>query len=74
MNTVKGKTSNIGLHGQTTTGYSSIFECASLTFKSEGFFGFYKGFIPCWMRIGPHTIVTFMILEKLRNICGIRPI
>ena len=28
------------------------------TFKAEGMAGLYKGFIPNWMRIGPHTIVV----------------
>ena len=45
------------------------------TIKSKsGFFGVYKGFFPNWMRIGPHTIVTFLILEQLRRLAGLKPI
>ena len=42
--------------------------------KHEGVGGLYKGFIPNWARIGPHTIITFMIFERLRSIVGLAPI
>ena len=28
--------------------------------------GFFKGFIPAFVRLGPHTIITFMFFEQLR--------
>lgn len=28
--------------------------------------GFYKGFVPAFVRLGPHTILTFLLLEQLR--------
>lgn len=28
--------------------------------------GFFKGYIPAFVRLGPHTIITFMLLEQLR--------
>lgn len=54
--------------------YSSTFDCFWKTLRSEGLQGLYKGFIPVWMRIGPHTIVTFFIFEQLRKSLGIMPI
>jgi len=42
--------------------------------KYEGVGGLYKGFIPNWARIGPHTIITFMIFEQLRKLVGLNPI
>ena len=54
--------------------YHNSVDCAMKTLRSEGPFGFYKGFIPNWMRIGPHTIITFFIFEQLRRVVGISPI
>lgn len=31
-----------------------------------GYFGFFKGFIPAFARIGPNTILTFLMMEQLR--------
>ena len=28
--------------------------------------GFFKGYIPAFVRLGPHTIITFLLLEQLR--------
>ncbi|KAI5059219.1 hypothetical protein GOP47_0026044 [Adiantum capillus-veneris] len=54
--------------------YSSTFDCFWKTLRSEGPHGLYKGFVPVWLRIGPHTIVTFFIFEQLRKRLGIMPI
>ena len=54
--------------------YSSTLDCFLKTLKSEGPLAFYKGFIPNWIRIGPHTIITFLIFEQLRKLVGMRPV
>ncbi|KAI8928184.1 mitochondrial carrier domain-containing protein [Entophlyctis helioformis] len=54
--------------------YSSTFDCFRKTVQGEGFMALYKGWFPQWMRIGPHTIVTFMILEQLRKLAGLNPV
>lgn len=59
---------------QITKPYKSAFDCFFKTFRSEGPIGLYKGFIPNWMRIGPHTIVTFFIFEQLRKVIGMKPV
>jgi len=28
--------------------------------------GFFKGYVPAFVRLGPHTIITFVFLEQLR--------
>uniref|UniRef100_A0A1B0CKR9 Mitochondrial dicarboxylate carrier n=1 Tax=Lutzomyia longipalpis TaxID=7200 RepID=A0A1B0CKR9_LUTLO len=33
--------------------------------------GFFKGYIPAFVRLGPHTILTFLLLEQLRLNFGI---
>lgn len=38
-----------------------------------GILALWKGFLPTWMRLGPHTIVTFMVFEQLRVLAGVRP-
>ncbi|XP_046855016.1 mitochondrial dicarboxylate carrier-like isoform X2 [Xenia sp. Carnegie-2017] len=50
-----------------STEYKNLFECFWHTAKL-GPMGFYKGFIPAWVRLGPHTIVTWLILEQLRRL------
>ncbi|KAL9894921.1 mitochondrial dicarboxylate carrier-like [Glossina fuscipes fuscipes] len=39
-----------------------------------GPFGFYKGFIPAFARIGPHTVLTFLMMEQLRLHFGCPPV
>ena len=34
--------------------------------RQEGAGAFYKGFVPHFMRVGPHFVLTFMMLEQLR--------
>ncbi|XP_002966666.2 mitochondrial substrate carrier family protein ucpB isoform X1 [Selaginella moellendorffii] len=54
--------------------YSSSLDCLWKTVKVEGFRGLYKGFVPVWMRIGPHTVITFFCFEQLRRVLGIKPL
>eukprot|EP01113_Clastostelium_recurvatum_P041917 TRINITY_DN6735_c0_g1_i1.p1 TRINITY_DN6735_c0_g1~~TRINITY_DN6735_c0_g1_i1.p1 ORF type:complete len:322 (+),score=31.93 TRINITY_DN6735_c0_g1_i1:44-967(+) len=54
--------------------YANSWDCVLKTIRSEGFMGLYKGFIPNWLRIGPHTIVTFLVYEQLRRMAGLKPI
>lgn len=35
--------------------------------------GFYKGFVPAFVRLGPQTILTFLLLEQLRMNFGYLP-
>lgn len=54
--------------------YSSSLDCFTQTARTEGLGGLYKGFMPVWMRIGPHTIITFFVFEQMRKMLGIKPI
>ncbi|ESP05617.1 hypothetical protein LOTGIDRAFT_152473 [Lottia gigantea] len=73
VDVVKTRIMNQHSTGQVKS-YHSAVDCLIKTFKSEGVHGLYKGFIPNWLRLGPHTIVTFFIFEQLRHRVGIRPI
>lgn len=35
--------------------------------RTEGVVSFFKGWTPAFIRLGPHTIVTFMVLEQLKQ-------
>ena len=36
--------------------------------KKEGFFSLWKGFLPYYARLGPHTVLTFIFLEQYNNL------
>ena len=38
--------------------------------KQEGFFSLWRGFTPYYARLGPHTVLTFIILEQLNSLQG----
>ncbi|KAG0099517.1 hypothetical protein BGZ93_007275 [Podila epicladia] len=54
--------------------YSSAIDCAVKTISHEGPMALYKGFLMCWLRLGPHTMLSLMIFEKLRSFVGINPV
>ena len=45
--------------------YKNLFELVKFTAKL-GPLGFFKGYVPAFVRLGPHTILTFVFLEQLR--------
>lgn len=46
--------------------YAGILDCARDILK-VGPSGFFKGFTPAFVRLGPHTILTFVFLEQLKK-------
>lgn len=42
--------------------------------QTDGLRGFFKGWLPNWMRLGPHTIITLMVYEELRAVMGLKPV
>lgn len=50
--------------------YSSVWAIVVHTAKL-GPLGFFKGYVPAFLRLGPHTILTFVFLEQLRMNFGI---
>jgi hypothetical protein len=45
----------------------NLISTAALIVKSEGVLGLGKGAFAMWARLGPHTVVTFVALEKIRH-------
>ncbi|KAF9967367.1 hypothetical protein BGZ70_009829 [Mortierella alpina] len=54
--------------------YRSALDCAVKTVQREGPLALYKGFSMCWLRLGPHTMLSLMIFEKLRSWVGLNPL
>lgn len=48
--------------------YKGAFDVLSKVTRNEGFFSLWKGFMPYYMRIGPNTVITFVLLEQLTQL------
>ncbi|KJE90473.1 uncoupling protein 2 [Capsaspora owczarzaki ATCC 30864] len=51
--------------------YQGSMDCFRKTLQQEGPRAFMKGWVPAWLRLGPHTVITFMLIERLRFWCGL---
>lgn len=47
--------------------YSGALDVLRRTVQKEGFFSLWKGFTPYYLRLGPHTVLTFIILEQMNK-------
>ena len=47
--------------------YNGVWDCARKIMTQEGPLGFYKGVLPHYLRLGPHTILTFVFWEQLKQ-------
>ncbi|KAL3876005.1 hypothetical protein ACJMK2_033894 [Sinanodonta woodiana] len=52
--------------------YSGLSACA-MDIAKNGPMGFFKGFIPAFVRLGPQTVLTFIFFEQLRMNFGYDP-
>lgn len=52
--------------------FRGLFDIVAHTAKL-GPMGFFKGYVPAFVRLGPQTIITFILLEQLRLNFGIMP-
>ncbi|XP_019867523.1 mitochondrial uncoupling protein Bmcp [Aethina tumida] len=48
--------------------YTGTADCFVQTFRNEGFWAFYRGFIPTWFRMGPWNIIFFITYEQLKKL------
>ncbi|KAK2727263.1 mitochondrial 2-oxoglutarate/malate carrier protein-like [Artemia franciscana] len=47
--------------------YKGAIDVLSRVVKNEGIFSLWKGFTPYYARLGPHTVLTFIVLEKMNT-------
>ncbi|KAI8585398.1 Mitochondrial oxaloacetate carrier protein [Geranomyces variabilis] len=59
---------NTAADGKQGALYKSGFDCLVKTVRAEGIAALYKGFTAHYLRIGPHTVLTFVFLEQLRKL------
>lgn len=52
--------------------FNGLMDVVKVTAKL-GPLGFFKGFVPAFIRLGPQTILTFLLLEQLRMHFGYLP-
>ncbi|CAG5116978.1 unnamed protein product [Candidula unifasciata] len=48
--------------------YSGVFNCFWKIFRSEGLWGFYKGWGASYLRLGPHTTLGLVFWDELRKL------
>ncbi|KAJ8747691.1 hypothetical protein K2173_013142 [Erythroxylum novogranatense] len=48
--------------------YKNTMDCFIKTLKNEGFFAFYKGFLPNFTRMGSWNVIMFLTLEQVKKI------
>ncbi|GHP03144.1 hypothetical protein PPROV_000189900 [Pycnococcus provasolii] len=49
-------------------------KCFTQSVAKEGPLSLYKGAFANWLRLGPHTIVTFLVYERARDWFGVKPV
>jgi len=50
--------------------YKSSLDCVVQTVQKEGVLALYKGFLPCWMRMGPWSLTFWLTYERIRSKAG----
>lgn len=50
--------------------YSGVIDCFVKILKAEGVRGFYKGFWPHYIRIGPHSALVLLFFDELKALKG----
>lgn len=42
--------------------------------RREGVLSLWRGWLPSWVRLGPHTCISLLVFERLRKVAGLEPI
>ena len=45
--------------------YRGTIDVLAKVAKNEGVFALWKGFTPYYARLGPHTVITFILMEQM---------
>jgi solute carrier family 25, member 34/35 len=48
--------------------YNGVIDCAIKIIKTEGIQGFYKGFWPHYVRLGPHSALVLVFFDELKSL------
>jgi len=47
--------------------YRGTLDVLTKVVQKEGMFALWKGFTPYFLRLGPHTVITFVVLEQMKK-------
>lgn len=47
--------------------YKGAIDVLTKVVRNEGIFALWKGFFPYYARLGPHTVLTFIVLEQMTS-------
>lgn len=53
------------------TVYKNVVDCIIKTIKGEGVSALFKGYTAHYLRVGPHTIFTFVFLEQAKKLVSL---
>jgi len=62
---VKTRVQNMAPDAEGKMPYKGAGDCFMKIVRNEGVFALWKGFLPYYFRLGPHTVLTFIFLEQL---------
>ena len=48
--------------------------CAVAVYVDHGLAGFWRGWLANYARLGPQTVITFLVVEQLRHMAGAAPL
>jgi len=48
--------------------YKGVVDVFGKIIKNEGVLSLWSGFMPYYLRLGPHTVLTFIFLEQIKNL------
>eukprot|EP01084_Bolivina_argentea_P245631 411187_1 len=51
--------------------YKNPVDCAIKTVRYDGLFALFRGWVPSYVRVGPHFIIAFPLLEQMRKLFGL---
>eukprot|EP00004_Rigifila_ramosa_P021199 TRINITY_DN5598_c0_g1_i10.p1 TRINITY_DN5598_c0_g1~~TRINITY_DN5598_c0_g1_i10.p1 ORF type:complete len:272 (-),score=42.91 TRINITY_DN5598_c0_g1_i10:23-736(-) len=51
--------------------YKGPLDCLWKTIRHEGLFALYKGWLPSYLRLGPHFAISMPLLEQIRRLFGL---
>src|SRR5690606_37762378 len=59
-----------GLGGDTPRTYSGLLDACSKIMKAEGIPGFFRGLIPCYLKVIPSSAISWGTIELCRKVVG----
>lgn len=58
------------VHGSRSSVSGGPLACAALIVRRDGWRGLFRGWSANYARLGPQTVITFVVNEKLRELLG----